>query len=287
MIKTPIVSVCMITYGHEEFITQAITGILDQETTFAYELIIANDCSPDNTGAIVKNIIDTHENGHLIDYYSHKENRGMMSNFAFALQQCKGKYIALCEGDDYWTDTLKLKKQVNFLETHPETNMCFHRAQVLKKRELYVHPVPEPFQVKGFQYIELLKTYNFITTASVVFKKPDDLSFPKWFYKVPFGDLSLYKLIAKNTDIMCLNEVMSVYRKHEDGAYSGLSSLRVKQDFIKFYKIINPFLNKEEQDITRVKIKTTQDRISKLRFPKKPFLQKVHIVYLRYLQFVN
>ena len=105
------VSVVMITYGHEKFIREAIEGVLMQECDFEVELILANDCSPDQTDSVIQDIIKNHPKGCWIKYIRQENNIGMMPNFIFALKQCKGKYIALCEGDDYWTDPLKLQKQ--------------------------------------------------------------------------------------------------------------------------------------------------------------------------------
>ena len=114
--KNTLVSVVMITYNHEKYIQQAIEGVLMQKINFHIELIIADDTSPDQTENIVKKIIVEHPNGHWIKYTKHKFNKGVSKNFTWALKQAKGKYIALCEGDDYWTDPLKLQKQVDFLE---------------------------------------------------------------------------------------------------------------------------------------------------------------------------
>ena len=109
-----LLSVIMITYGHENFIEQAIKGVLIQECNFDFELIIANDCSPDNTDIIIKDIIANDPRAGKIKYVRHNNNIGMMPNFIYALQSAKGKYIALCEGDDYWTLPSKLQKQVDF-----------------------------------------------------------------------------------------------------------------------------------------------------------------------------
>ena len=116
--KQLMVSVVMITYGHENYIEQAIKGVLMQECDFQYELIIANDCSPDNTDRIVQKIIDNTNNADRIKYVRHTVNKGMTANFLWTLQQASGKYIAICEGDDYWTDPLKLQKQVDLLEVN-------------------------------------------------------------------------------------------------------------------------------------------------------------------------
>ena len=126
------VSVVMMTYGHENYIRQAIEGVLMQNCFFEVELIVANDCSTDKTDLIIKDIIQNHPRGNWIKYHHHEKNVGMMPNFIFALHQATGKYVALCDGDDYWTDPLKLQKQVGFLEENEEYVLCFHKIKILK-----------------------------------------------------------------------------------------------------------------------------------------------------------
>src|ERR1019366_2115974 len=109
-------------------IAEAIEGILMQKTNFPFELIIANDASKDNTDDVIKDLIKKHPNGHLVKYFSQENNLGMIPNFIFALEQCKGKYVAMCEGDDYWTDPFKLQKQVDFLEANADFNICCHET---------------------------------------------------------------------------------------------------------------------------------------------------------------
>lgn len=122
----PLVSVVMITYAHENYIKQAIEGVLMQEYQGEIELIVSNDKSPDATDEVIKKIIAEHPNGNWIKYTNHTENLGMMPNFIWALQQAKGEYIAACEGDDYWIDTLKLQKQVDFLKNNADFIICGH-----------------------------------------------------------------------------------------------------------------------------------------------------------------
>ena len=107
------VSVCMITYNHESFISEAIKSVLSQQVDFSLEVVISNDCSTDNTHRIIEELIKSNTNLNIkFSYTNQKSNLGVMSNFIFALKKCQGKYIALCEGDDYWIDKGKLQKQV-------------------------------------------------------------------------------------------------------------------------------------------------------------------------------
>src|SRR5688572_14136755 len=118
------VSVCMITYGHEPFIREAIEGVLMQRVEFNIEFIIADDASPDGTEQIIKEYVLSHPKRHCIRYTKHESNKGMIGNLVWAIGECNGKYIALCEGDDYWTDPLKLQKQVDFLEQNNDCILC-------------------------------------------------------------------------------------------------------------------------------------------------------------------
>lgn len=220
MKKDLVISVCMITYGHEKYIREAIEGVLIQKCDFEVELIIANDCSPDNTNSIIENILENHPEKISVKYFNHDKNLGMMPNFIFALQQCSGKYIALCEGDDYWTDHLKLQKQVDFLEANSDYVLCFHQVDILKLDgeivEDFITKVPDDYET-----IESLVTFgNYIHTPSVVFRNVIK-EFPFEFQLSPIGDYFLYIMLAEYGKIKYLNEKMAIYR-FESGIYSKL-----------------------------------------------------------------
>ena len=263
-----ILSVCMITYNQEKYIKQAIESVLNQEINFKIEFIIANDSSTDKTDEIICEIIEQHPKGHLITYFKQRNNLGMMPNFAFALQQCQGDFIALCEGDDYWTDSLKLQKQVDFLNKHLNIDLCFTRANIeIEGKELYPHHIPVLFEKKAFEYKELLRHSNFITTASVVFRAPSKFNFLNWFYKVPFGDLALYKIVSNGKPIACLNEFMTVYRIHPEGIYQKQTYYRKKYQHLEFFSLIFDILQPEEQNILKVKKQELILDITKKKFP--------------------
>lgn len=205
------VSVGMPTYGQEKFIAEAILGVLSQQCDFEVELIVADDCSPDNTAEIVRNIIETHPNGSWIKYIRHEKNKGAIPNFTWTFCQAKGKYIAACEGDDYWTDPLKLQKQVDFLEKNPEYAIVFHKV---KEVDVYGTPVQDalnsPDMEKTYD-INYLSTGNFIRTPSVVFKKNFN-KFPDWIDLSPIGDYPLHLLNASFGLIKYFPDKMAAYR---------------------------------------------------------------------------
>jgi len=163
------VSVCMITYGHENYIEEAIKGVLMQEVNFEVELIIANDCSPDNTDNIIKEIQKSNKKGYWIKYLRQQENIGMTANMLFALQHCKGKFIAFCEGDDYWTDPLKLQKQVDYLLSNPDIRLIYTGYNIFIQNTGEINPSPPVNALTEVDegYNDLMKN-NFIGLLTVM-----------------------------------------------------------------------------------------------------------------------
>lgn len=123
----PLLSIVTITYNHEPYIRKCIEGVLMQQVNFPIEFIIAEDCSTDGTLTICKEYAEKYPD--LIQLITSDNNVGAIANERRAMKAAKGKYIAFCEGDDYWTDPLKLQKQVDFLEDHPEYSVTFHRCK--------------------------------------------------------------------------------------------------------------------------------------------------------------
>ncbi|MDA8807644.1 glycosyltransferase [Flavobacteriaceae bacterium] len=264
------VSVKMITYKHEKFIKQAIEGVLMQETDFEFNLIIADDCSPDNTHEIVNKIIKNHSKGFKIKYFRHEKNIGMYDNGLFAINKCKGKYIALCEGDDYWTDPLKLQKQLEFLEKDKEYSMVFTPA--LKKFE----NANKPNKIRNryfnynsddFQLENILKLGGgFYPTCSAMFlNKIFDINNSMKYLKIhSTGDYPIAILAAIKGKIGYIDDVTSVYRVQDNSVSNKLFKTCedcVKDVKIKYEKNINflIFLFKE----IKIKRKLERELLSK------------------------
>lgn len=124
--KKPLVSICCITYNHESYIKNALDGFVMQKTNFPFEIVISDDCSKDETRKVIEEYKIKYPN--LIRDVSPQKNLGVSKNFSYVQQCAHGKYIAICEGDDYWTDQYKLQKQVDFMEKHPDYSVCWHRC---------------------------------------------------------------------------------------------------------------------------------------------------------------
>jgi glycosyltransferase involved in cell wall biosynthesis len=215
----PLLSVCLITYNHVNFIKQAIDGVFMQKVDFAWELIIADDFSIDGTREIVLEYKNKYPD--LIKLILQEKNVGAAQNFIDLITAPKSKYIAYFEGDDYWTDPLKLQKQVDFLESHEEFILCFHNALVkhedCSKDYLLssVHNSNISIHNKNtFNCTDIISSPWFIPTASIVFRNIG-LKLPIWYQQALSGDIALQLLLSDKGEFKYLDSVMSVYRKHE------------------------------------------------------------------------
>ena len=218
----PLASVVMITYGHEKYIEEAIRGVFLQKTNFPFELIISNDKSPDSTDEIVKNIIKYAPENISVKYIQHPENIGMLPNFISTLKIATGKYIAVCEGDDYWTDENKLQKQIDFLEKNEDFTLTFHNVFIRNGETLRADlDYEKRLSSKNVYTINDLSKGNFIHTLSVVFRNMK-IEFPEWYYTSFLGDYPIWLWLSKKGKIKYFPEKMGVYRENV-GVWSGKS----------------------------------------------------------------
>ena len=226
----PLVSICMITYNHEKYIAKAIEGVLLQKTAFAIELVIGEDRSTDDTRPICL----TYKNKYpdIIKLRLLDHNIGAIPNFIENLKACSGKYIALCEGDDYWTNPYKLQKQVEFLEANKDYSLCFHNALVKYEGQNIEDKLFWQDNFKNSIAIEDVIEKNYMPTASIVFRS-DDLKIPLWFNYIYNGDYALQLLLATQGKIKYLNEVMCVYLKQPRGFNATM-----RQEMILRHRII-------------------------------------------------
>lgn len=224
-----LVSVIMITYKHEAFIAEAISGVLMQEVNFPVELIIADDCSPDKTEEVISSF-QAHKNYHWIKYTRHQTNKGMMPNFIWALEQCKGKYIALCEGDDYWTDPYKLQKQVDFLESNEKYVLTFHNVVSVDADNKPVdtfNRLPDKFK-RDYKGIELMMGQGVLPTLTLCFRNVPE-TYPEELLDAPLGDIALRSYLGNFGDAKYIADVKPAgYRLQVGGVWTSQSLLNQK-----------------------------------------------------------
>lgn len=246
----PIVSVWLITYNHEAYIAEAIEGVLKQETRFTVELIIGEDCSTDGTRALVLAYKQRYPD--RITLYLAEHNMGMLGILRPTYALCRGKYIAMLDGDDYWTDPLKLQKQVDQLERSPAVRFNFHQVSTLVESTGKIEEVPEPAwgNLPGEVCMQdLLQNGNTIVTLSVLFR--NDLGpLPEWYYQLPYPDLALYFLLLMPGGVgQYLSANMGIYRQHHAGWFSSMSSRNRYHNGVLFLEKIHQHVPLRYQDL--------------------------------------
>jgi glycosyltransferase involved in cell wall biosynthesis len=217
------VSVCCITYNHEQYIADAIKSVLAQKFEGIIEMIIGEDCSTDSTRSVALSYQEMYPK--QIKVITPAKNRGVMLNFMETLAACDGDYIAIIDGDDYWTDPDKLRLQIAALQARPDCAFCFHDADTFVDGESAVewtfskrfsHILPaEGEKPKTYTQLDIARWGWFIPTASMLFR-PSSLPnpLPDWFEGVYSGDFTLQLLSTRNGPAIYLPRVMSHYRLH-------------------------------------------------------------------------
>lgn len=233
----------MITYNQAEYVQQALKSVLDQICDYEFEVIISNDASIDNSDKLIRELIKTYPNGNRVNYFYQSTNLGMNSNFQFAYQICRGNYIAMCEGDDYWSDQFKLQKQVDFLEANPDFALCYHPVEV----RFPDGNMEVDFGVIGISdksessIYDLAVLGNYIHTPSVIFRNVLK-QLPTNFMKTPIGDLFLWILVAQYGKIKRLPDNMAVYR-YGVGIHSSDSQVKNEMKFLQTLSLLSESVN--------------------------------------------
>ncbi len=246
-----VVSIICNTFNHEKFIIDCLDGFICQKTSFKFEVLIHDDASTDDTQKIIKQYEEKYPEiikpiYQKVNQYSKGINNWVVHQFPRA----KGKYIALCEGDDYWTDPLKLQKQVNTMNEHPECSYCFHKSHILNETNKTL------LEIENKNKKTILDVHNFraavlVTTSSVLIRNYTDQKYldPLINLKHTHGDFLLYCSLLTFGKVAFIDEFMSVYRKHIGGicfdqyseAYlrNRIVELRIEEKYFQNKKIVN------------------------------------------------
>ncbi|MBV6478197.1 MAG: hypothetical protein HGGPFJEG_00945 [Ignavibacteria bacterium] len=233
------VSVWMTAYNHEKYICQCLDSVLMQKTNFEFEIILGEDFSSDNTRDIVINYKNKYPEKFKL--YLPDKNIGMMKMDMATKQLCSGDYIALLNGDDYWTDDNKLQLQADLLDKDSDAIMCFHKASLINEEtgenfESYFGEETNELPIES-----LLNGYNPIMTPTVMVRNCFELE--SWYEELPYGDMPLYLMLAQKGKIMYIDKNMSVYRIHSSGNWQGESAYNNLLKDLDFYKFINEKLD--------------------------------------------
>lgn len=210
------VSVLMLAYNQERYIDEAIRSVMLQETDFPFELVIGNDASSDRTGKLCEAWQKKYPQ--QIVLLDRKENLGLQQNFIQTYARCRGTYIAICEGDDYWTDKHKLQLQADFLDSHPDYSTCFHRV-INYYEDKGTKSLSNGGQKTETDISDLARS-NYISNVSALFRRGLFGALPEWFARVSTYDYAIHLLNAQYGKIYYMKRPMAVYRQHSNAIWS-------------------------------------------------------------------
>ncbi|MBR3602242.1 MAG: glycosyltransferase [Lachnospiraceae bacterium] len=243
------VNVILITYNHEKYIKQAIESIIMQKTNFKFNIIVADDSSTDNTQKFIKELsLNTKLEFVFLD---NSRNLGIMNNYRRAFAECEAQYIAILEGDDFWTDEYKLQKMVDFMDEHVECSMVFNRYNVTNfdKGTTHVQPriTPEMEKQENIIYTGHDLAYdNLIGNFSTcMYRKSCIQNLPEAMFTIPCYDWLTHIVLSRMGSIGCLTDVMSTYRIHDKGVWSGMNHKNQLKDLISVIDVYDKFTEYE------------------------------------------
>jgi len=231
----PLLTICCTTFNQEKFVEQTLEGFYLQKTDFNIEILIHDDASTDKTPDILKSHALKDSRIKLVLQTENKYSQNIMPWWYYSFLQATGKYIALCEGDDYWTDPLKLQKQVDFLEAHSKCVISWTNYKILKDNNIEKNQFNHKAELNIIDYNTIFSPYCTLTLTAVFKKDALDLELLK---SLKFSkDNSLYIVLLKHGYGVFMDFDSAVYRIHEGGVYSLQSS---------FFQSYSSYLNLKE-----------------------------------------
>ena len=246
------VTVCCITYGHEQFIAQALESFVMQKTSFRFRVFVGEDCGPDRTAEIVRAYAEKYPD--IIVPFIRERNLGAQRNLADLCERAESPYIAWCEGDDYWTDEYKLQKQFDYMQQNEDVRMCYTRTRIDAPANWHLNGwyVPNaegqrilPDCTPGFPVKPYYTVTDFIQffpshTSSVFFRWDYDLAAPGWYFEGLVGDTPMMIMQLGMGRAVYLPDVTSVYRRTEAGVFMSKNTpehfARTRLDYLRFLR---------------------------------------------------
>jgi glycosyltransferase involved in cell wall biosynthesis len=250
----PLVSANIVTYNQARYIGQAIEGALRQDTDFGVEIVVGEDCSTDDTRAIVLEYERMHPQ--RVRVVLSERNVGARQNSRHVREVSRGKYVAFCDGDDYWTDPHKLQKQVDFLEAHPEYSLCCHDVDIIfdgvpqtPRTDRYLDCAADTFT------FEDAVQAHFIPTLSVVCPREPTLHVPDWYYECISGDIPMELLLLDTGPGYYLHERMGVKRDNPGSiSLDRRRAARAATNFLRMYENMDRYTEGRHRRVLHGKI---------------------------------
>ncbi len=286
-----IVSIHCITYNHEPYIRQCLEGFVMQQTNFRFVAIVHDDASTDNTAAIIREYEEKYPD--IIKPIYEIENQYSKGDGSLgrimndAIVATGAKYVAMCEGDDYWTDPLKLQKQVDFLEANEDYSICFCDAMEYYQDEkrFSESPVTGLNIPETTSILDLAKRSNYIHTPTVMYRyNPSVYEMQEHMFAimgpVPAADYVSHMFYAKYGKIKRIQECMVVYRVHSGGIWSMQKYEILQFKWLKELYCLTPFFDDEIKYLLKEQFITSHNIVLYHMEKTNEFVEKIQSLLL-------
>lgn len=238
-----LLSISMITYNQARFVREAIESVFAQNMPFKWELVISDDASTDDTADVIEAMVKEHPN---VKFYRQPKNLGMHRNYKFAIDHCTGQFIAQLEGDDYWTDPDKNRKQIEFMQAHPKMAWCCTNGIVIGETGNFLKEsvVNRPYEFTLQAFAEPKMFFNPMNNTVVLRREAEPKVYPDFIYDIPQIDTALHYLRARNGTIGFMPDKTIAYRQHVDSSTGRRDALGAENylDWLKLYNGLRKML---------------------------------------------
>ena len=272
-------SVFVVTYNQEKYIRQCLDSILMQEVDFDYEVVIGEDHGTDATRAICEEYAEKYSQVRLLPL---TENLGVAGNWRRVLLECKGEYVAMCEGDDYWTDSMKLQTQIDFLDNRPQYSGCFHNAKKVDDYGNVLDVMHNGYMRDEYDFDKVVSRW-FVPTASLVFRKRGNIisGFSKLAqYSHYSADRLLLALLSNDSNIAYLPLYMSVWRRNNVCLSMSSSRVDIFRGNISLYIAMKRYFPKSRKKILSKRIFEWHGELAMEYYRQKKYLLHVHELFV-------
>ena len=271
--RVPMVSVSCITYNHGRYLRKALDSFLSQKTSFFFEILIHDDASTDDTVSIIKEYAESYPEIIVPMFEEENQYSRGISNISgvFNFPRARGRYIAMCEGDDFWTDEEKLQKQVDFMEANPEYSMCCHGASVVSEDGAFrTENEIRPFEAdRELTPAMLISKKTNLPTASLFFRTEYALSLPEWYFSCPVGDIPLQLYMLTRGRVFYFDRKMSAYRMGAEGSWGSSmdgNSAEKREKWEKHYTAMKSLYSAFDRDTDGKYAGFTAEALGRIRF---------------------
>lgn len=245
----PRVSIILICYNQEEYILEALGSIFIQEIPYHWELIIADDCSTDSTLELILKRLE--KTSIPVCILPSEENLGLGLNMERAIEACRGEYIAVLEGDDYWQDPKRIIKHVQLLDANPEFSFSFNTKRLYYQEKKYFESMdlfPKENEVIRFNVHQLIRHNVVMNVSSCVFRQFLMKKTKYFVFNFDPTDRFWGVFMSQFGDGICINEEMTVYRINPNGIWSGKSEKEKLRSQLKYSFFLDGYFNFQYQN---------------------------------------